>query len=244
MRTAFIADVHLTPRRPAAARQFKDFLRAAAEDLSRLYILGDLFDYWVGDDGGDFLGHADTIAALRAAADAGLELFFLPGNRDFLIGDEFAARAGCKLLADPTVIHLDGRAVLLTHGDRLCTDDTEHQAAREQMLSAKWRRVFLAQTLDARMQTAAALRRQSEHAKREKSRAIMDANPTAVAELMRKHNAHILIHGHTHRPAAHNFHLDDKPAARYVLGDWTEQSSALYYQNGAFALAAAPHDRV
>ncbi len=236
MTTAFIADLHLTPERPASTRLFEEFLSGAAGLLERLYILGDLFEYWVGDDGGEPLGHARVEAALRKTADAGTGLFFMHGNRDFLVGDEFARRTGCTLLPDPVVITLHQRDFLLTHGDALCTDDPEHQQSRREMLSAKWKVAFLQKPLEQRMQTAETMRRRSEAAKQTKSMAVMDVNQEAVEALMREHGVTTLIHGHTHQPAVHRFELDQKPAWRYVLGDWYEQKSALYCDEGKLAL--------
>ncbi len=235
MRVAFISDVHLTPQNPSSQHRFEEFMRAAGRLLQRLYILGDLFDYWVGDDGADALGQAPAEAALRDAIAAGVEVFFMRGNRDFLVGDDFARRVGCAILPDPTLITLGQRRLLLSHGDRLCTDDIEHQQARQQMLSAKWQRAFLRQPLAQRMDVAAQLRRQSEADKRTKSAALMDVNQAAVQTLMRRHAVATLVHGHTHRPAVHRFDLDAKPAWRYVLGDWYTQNSALYYHDGSLA---------
>ncbi len=236
MTVAFISDLHLTPERPASTRLFEEFLRGAAQRLERLYILGDLFEYWVGDDGGELLGHDGVQAAIRKTADNGTEIFFMHGNRDFLAGEDFARRSGCTLLPDPVMVSLSGRDFLLTHGDALCTDDHEHQASRREMLSSKWKMAFLKKPLEQRMETAAAMRSQSETAKQTKSMAIMDVNQKAVEALMRRYGADTLIHGHTHRPAVHHFQLDQKPAWRYVLGDWYEQRSALYYQLGKLAL--------
>ena len=236
MTIAFIADLHLTPERPASTRLFEEFLTGSAQQLERLYILGDLFEYWVGDDGGESLGHDGVEAALRKTVKGGMEIFFMHGNRDFLIGEEFARRTGCTLLPDPIVISLQGRDCLLTHGDALCTDDHEHQNARKEMLSSKWKLAFLKKPLEQRMETATAMRRQSESAKQTKSMAIMDVNQEAVESLMRQYGVDTLIHGHTHLPAVHQFRLEQKPAWRYVLGDWYEQRSALYYINGKFSL--------
>jgi len=236
MLTAFISDIHLNAKRPDSFERFEAFMRQAARRLQRLYILGDLFDYWVGDDGVDAIGQGRAEAALRLGADAGVAVFFMRGNRDFLIGDAFARRTGCELLPDPCVVELEQRAFLLSHGDALCTDDLEHQAARREVLSAKWKRAFLAQSLPARMDAAAAMRRRSESRKQRTSRAMMDVNQAAVESLMRRHRADTLIHGHTHRPGVHQFTVDNQPAWRYVLGDWHGRRSALYYTRGVLAL--------
>lgn len=241
MLAAFISDIHLNPKRPDSFARFEGFMDQAARRLQRLYILGDMVDYWVGDDGADAIGQGRAEVALRRAVDAGVEVFFMRGNRDFLIGDDFARRTGCQLLADPSVTALpagdDGeRRFLLTHGDALCTDDVEHQAARAEMLSVKWQFAFLQQPLDARIDAAAAMRRQSESRKQRTSAAMMDVNPAAVEELMRRHRIDAVIHGHTHRPAVHQLTVDGRPAWRYVLGDWHKKPSALYYDRGALAL--------
>ncbi|MDA8007923.1 MAG: UDP-2,3-diacylglucosamine diphosphatase [Gammaproteobacteria bacterium] len=235
MTIAFIADLHLSSQRPRAVEMFTQFLRRGAAKLEQIYILGDLFDYWVGDDGAGALGHEKVELELRAATEKGARIFFMRGNRDFLIGEDFARRANCELLPDPAVIE-PGRRLLLTHGDALCTDDREHQESRGKMLSEKWKRVFLEKPLDARMQTAAEMRAQSEAGKLQKDMKIMDVNQGAVEELMLRHRADVLIHGHTHRPAVHQFELAGKPAWRYVLGDWFDGRSAAYYAGGKLAL--------
>ena len=236
MTVAFISDLHLTPENPTSTRLFVEFLTRAAPLLERLYILGDLFDYWVGDDGARPLGHSAIEARLRETVEAGTEVFFMHGNRDFLVGGEFARRSGCRLLPDPVVVRVDGRDFLLSHGDGLCTDDHEHQQSRREMLSVKWKTTFLAQPLEQRMQTAAAIRQRSEVGKRRKSMAAMDVNQGTLEALMGQHGVDTLIHGHTHQPAVHQFELDHKPAWRYVLGDWHAQRSALYYERGKLAL--------
>ena len=218
---------------------FLDFLCHAANrgtNLARLYILGDLFDYWVGDDGGESVGAGAVETAIKKCTDAGVKIFFMHGNRDFLIGNAFAARTGCTLLPDPSRITLDGRDFVLTHGDALCTDDHEHQQSRREMLSDKWRIAFLSQPVEHRIDAAIAMRNRSEAGKQHKSAAVMDVKQDAVEKLMRAHQVDTLIHGHTHRPAVHQFELDHKPAWRYVLGDWYEQRSALYYAHGKLAL--------
>lgn len=242
MTIAFIADLHLNPQRPASFRMFEEFL-AESTQLERLYILGDLFEFWVGDDGSDSLNHVAVEKALRNTVQVGVKVFFMHGNRDFLVGEEFAHRTGCKLLADPKLLTLDGRKLLLTHGDALCTDDVEHQHARQQMLSSKWKKAFLQQPLNERIDAAIALRRTSESTKRTKPMALMDVNQNAVEAMMRQYGVHTMIHGHTHQPAVHEFELAQKPAWRYVLGDWHEQPSALYYQQGKLVLKPNPPQR-
>ena len=236
MPTAFISDLHLTPERPESTQFFREFMAGASRYIDRLYILGDLFEFWIGDDGASLLGHGEVESILKDTSHKGVNIFFLHGNRDFLLGQAFADRTGCQLLPDPIVVSEQGLTILLTHGDALCIDDKEHQAARKQMLSSKWKLAFLEKPLDSRLDHANHLRAQSEISKRTKSMEIMDVNQEAVEALMRQHNVTIMIHGHTHRPAAHEFTLDGKLARRYVLGDWYTQKSAIFCEDGKMVL--------
>ncbi|WP_424945805.1 UDP-2,3-diacylglucosamine diphosphatase [Candidatus Spongiihabitans sp.] len=236
MTIAFISDLHLDPVRPESTQWFKEFMSHSIDRLSRLYILGDLFEVWIGDDGRDTLGQGAVENIIKATVHAGLDIFFMHGNRDFLVGNDFAKRTGCKILPDPTLITLDSKQVLLTHGDALCTDDIEHQTARQEMLTAKWKMAFLNKPVNQRMDTARSMRTQSETSKKTKSMAMMDVNQQQVEKVMREHGVLTMIHGHTHKPAVHEFSLDGAPAKRYVLGDWYTQKSVLYYDHGGFAL--------
>ncbi len=236
MTIAFISDLHLTPEMPTSTILFEQFIAHASRYISQLYILGDLFDYWVGDDGAEALGHQQVEATLRRTVEAGTAIRFLHGNRDFLVGKQFAERTGCTLMPDPVVIEPDGIRVLLTHGDSLCTDDLEHQSARRHMLSHKWQLAFLNQPLPQRMASALAMRRESEHNKKRKPPEIMDVTQSAVDAMMRDHESRILIHGHTHRPAVHEFEIDGTPALRYVLGDWGQRKSVIYLENGQLTM--------
>ena len=236
MTIAFISDLHLTPDRPHSTALFRDFIHHASRYLDELYILGDLFEYWIGDDGAENLGHGEVETALANTVKAGTAIYFIHGNRDFLVGDAFATRTGCRLMPDPIIIEPDGQRILLTHGDALCTDDVEHQIARTQMLSSKWKLAFLDKPLEERAEAAAALRSESEVGKQHKPMEIMDVNQVAVESLMRKHDVKIMIHGHTHKPAAHEFHSDGKLMRRFVLGDWYEQKSAIFMEQGRLTL--------
>ena len=236
MTIAFISDLHLTPERPVSTHLFEEFVSDAGLFLRQLYVLGDLFEYWIGDDGVEMLGHENVEAAIKRVVDAGTQVFFLHGNRDFLVGPDFAARTGCQLLPDPVVVTFDETRILLTHGDALCTDDIEHQEARKQMLTAKWKLAFLDKSLDQRYRTADSMRKESEENKREKSIEIMDVNQRAVEEIMLKHDVDLMIHGHTHKPAAHEFVLDGILKRRFVLGDWYTQKSAIFYNDGKLVL--------
>jgi UDP-2,3-diacylglucosamine hydrolase len=208
----------------------------STEFLSQVYILGDLFEFWIGDDGRDALGHEDVEDIIRTAVDRGLKVYFIHGNRDFLVGSSFETRTGCEILPDPTLITLGADKVLLTHGDALCTDDIEHQEARKVMLTSKWKFAFLNKAIDDRVNSALSLRRKSSISKQSKSMEIMDVNQSHVEKVMRDHGVFKMIHGHTHKPAVHDFMLDNVPARRYVLGDWYTRMSVLYYDNDGYAL--------
>lgn len=237
MTIAFISDLHLTPERPIPNRLFEEYMAKTGRLLERLYILGDLFDYWIGDDAAGELGQVGVERAIRAVTDQGAKVYFLPGNRDFLVGEAFAERTGCRLLPDPHLIDLDGEQVLLCHGDMLCTDDVEHQKARAVLLDPDWQREFLDRSIRERMEMAQDLRYRSELGKQEKTMTIMDVNQGAVDAMLRAYGVKTLVHGHTHRPDAHFFNLDGEQVRRYVLGDWLFHRSVLYYNQGKFYLS-------
>lgn len=219
MATLFISDLHLQPERPALLRGCLDFLGGRARGADALYILGDLFEAWIGDDDdAPWLGELRT--ALRRLADAGTALYFLHGNRDFLLGEAFAAGCGLELLTEPTVIDLYGRPALLLHGDSLCTEDRDYQAFRAQVRNPAWQQAILAKPLAERRQLAAMLRNESKMAGQGKSAEIMDVTPAEVEQALQQHGVDLLIHGHTHRPARHPLSVDGRPAERIVLGDW------------------------
>jgi len=224
----FISDLHLCSSRPAITRQFTDFLQSIAGKAEALYILGDLFEYWAGDDDVDDPRHAEVIAALAALKPAGTQVFFMHGNRDFLLGQGFARRTGITLLSDPTLLTMYGKRVLLTHSDTLCTDDIAYQAFRQQVRESNWQTEFLSQPLAARKAQIEALRQRSDQEKSQKSESIMDVNTDAVHALLKQHGyPELLIHGHTHRPARHLLEVDGHRSERWVLGDWYEQGSCL-----------------
>lgn len=224
MTTLFISDLHLSPNRPGIVESFFSLLQGEARRADALYILGDLFEYWIGDDAADQLGYSPVIREIRALADAGVPVYFMRGNRDFLAGDRFAAETGCEILADPTVIDLYGERALLMHGDFLCTDDTEHQKFRITVDDPDWQRAFLSKPVAARMQMAQEAREQSREHKDSVAMDIMDVNDDAVRKAFDAHDVRLMIHGHTHRPAIHD---DPAGTRRIVLGDWYEQSSIL-----------------
>ena len=224
----FISDLHLCSSRPGITRQFVDFLHTTASRAEALYILGDLFEYWAGDDDLPDARHQEIISALGELSRSGTQVFFMHGNRDFLLGDAFAQATGISLLRDPTLLTLYGKRVLLSHGDLLCTDDVEYQAFRRQVRAPAWQQHFLAQPLAARRAQIEALRQRSEQEKSHKSESIMDVNGQAVHEMLREHDyPELLIHGHTHRPARHVIEVDGHSCERWVLGDWYEQGSCL-----------------
>ena len=225
MATLFISDLHLDEARPQIVDLFVRFLRDA-QQADALYILGDLFESWIGDD--DDAPLATRVAQeLHALRSRGVPIYFMHGNRDFLLGTDYAARAGMQLLADPAVVELDGERTLLTHGDTLCTDDIEYQKFRNLVRNPAWQAQFLAKPLAERRAFAAQARGESRKQTAMKTAEIMDVNQAAVESTMQDHGVRRLIHGHTHRPATHRFELDSQTAERIVLGDWFEQSSVL-----------------
>jgi UDP-2,3-diacylglucosamine hydrolase len=227
MQSFFISDLHLAPERPAANEALARFLSATAPSAERLYVLGDLFDYWIGDEG---LAHpfARQIAeAFARLAAKGTAIFFMHGNRDFLLGPTFAKAAAMTLLQDPTELELYGWRTLLMHGDTLCTDDVDYQQFRGMVRNHAWQAGFLAKPFEERLRMAQAMRGESEQAKQGKSMGIMDVAPATVEDTLRRFGYPRLIHGHTHRPARHEHNVDGRLCERYVLADWYEQGSYL-----------------
>ena len=239
MARLFVSDVHLDAASPPATEQFLRFLSTEAANAEALYILGDLFEAWVGDDDQD-PGNERVCRALRALSASGVACFALHGNRDFLLGKGFCERSGCRLLPDPVIVQLDGERVLMTHGDALCTDDHAYQELRSIVRQPAWQRRFLALPLSAREQLAHEARAGS---RRHTSRIvpdIMDVNAQAVTAAFRATGVRRLVHGHTHRPGVHDVELDGEPAQRIVLGAWYEQGSVLRYESGRYQLRALP----
>jgi len=215
----FIADLHLSAERPETVQCFERFLQQRACQAEHLYILGDLFDVWIGDD--DSLPPIPRITEVLAQLSRkGTRLSLMHGNRDFLLGENFCRETGARLLPDPSRIDLYGIPTLLMHGDLLCTDDTDYLAFRAQVRHGDFIRQFLALPLEARRQQAREYRQKSGEANSIKAEAIMDVNQQAVIERMRDQGVARLIHGHTHRPADHTFMLDGVSAVRHVLGEW------------------------
>jgi UDP-2,3-diacylglucosamine hydrolase len=221
--TLFLSDLHLTAEGPAILDRLLRFLDGPAREAKDLYILGDLFDVWIGDDD-QRPPIPQVAAALLALRRQGVGLFLLHGNRDFLLGDGFCRRSGGTLLADPSLIQLAGQPTLLMHGDLLCSDDLQYQQARRHLRNPAVIADFLGRPLEERATLAALYRRQSGEATSLKAEAIMDANPQTVLDFLRRHGARRLIHGHTHRAACHHLMLDGAAAQRIVLPDWREDA--------------------
>ena len=227
MPTLFISDLHLCSGRPQIDRTFFGFLEREARSASALYILGDLFEYWAGDDDLDDPFNASVAAALARLTASGVPAYLMHGNRDFVIGEAFARASGVSLLPDPVLLNLYGQPVLLTHGDTLCTLDREYQAFRREARSETWIRRMLQKPLAERKAAIEALRRQSEQEKRSKPAEIMDVAPAEVEAMLRRHGYPRLIHGHTHRPARHLHTVDGHLCERWVLADWYQAGSYL-----------------
>ena len=226
MHSIFVSDLHLCPTRPAINQTFFAFLSGPAARAEALYILGDLFEYWAGDDDDDPF-NASVLNALRELAGRGVALYLMHGNRDFLIGERFAAACRAKILPDATLANLYGTPTLLMHGDTLCTDDVRYLEFRAKVRSREWEQQFLAQTLASRKQIIAGLRSENATEKKLKTEEIMDATPAGIEAALRAHGYPRLIHGHTHRPALHRHLVDGHACERWVLADWYTSGSYL-----------------
>ena len=238
MATLFVSDLHLDPERPAITELFGRFVDEEARGADALYILGDLFEAWVGDDDPSEAG-AFVAAKLLALRDAGVPVRFIRGNRDFLLGEDYARRAGMEILPDPVVVPLYGKPVLLMHGDLLCSDDTAYQAFRAQTRDPRWQSQFLSQPLAARIAFAQRARAASQlHQSGLQSQGAMetitDATPATISDAFARYGVDRIIHGHTHRPKVH----DERNGTRIVLGDWYEQGSVLRVEPDRFELAS------
>ena len=225
--TLFISDLHLCAKHPHSIAEFQRFVATLAPQAEALYILGDLFEYWAGDDDLHDPFHASVIGALHGLATQGIKVCLMHGNRDLLMGEALAQACGAKLLPDPTLLNLYGTSTLLSHGDTLCTDDIEYQNFRAQVHNPAFQRKFLAQPLMERKAYIEQLRQYSTTAKQSKKMTIMDVNDDAVAAMMREYSYPRLIHGHTHRPNRHEHMVDGHFCERWVLSDWDQQTSVL-----------------
>jgi UDP-2,3-diacylglucosamine hydrolase len=244
MTTLFISDLHLDASRPAITDLFLAFLRSEALEADALYILGDLFEAWIGDDTPSAAADA-VAAALKEVSDAGVPVYFIRGNRDFLLGEQYAARAGMRILPDPSVIDLYGTPVLLQHGDLLCTDDLPYQQFRAQTRDPAFQAQFLAQPLAARIAFAQKARdasqsRQSEMKQGDRAQfeTVTDVAPAEVDATFIRFGVDTMIHGHTHRPAVHSLMAGGQARTRIVLGDWYEQGSVLRVTSDGMSLQA------
>ena len=233
MLTLFASDLHLHRDRPASRAAFVRLVRGVARRADTLYLLGDVFDQWLGDDD-TTPPHPEVEEELRRLCDAGTRIAFIAGNHDFLVGSEFAARTGVVLLDEVTVIDLEGRRTVITHGDHLCTGDIDYQAFRTHARDPTVQREFLALALEERARMAARLRHRSRELTALKPDDIMDVAPDAVAALLREHRADDLIHGHTHRPATHHLTVAGRACRRIVLADWYTGATVLAVEDGEY----------
>ena len=221
----FISDLHLHDSRPQITELFFSFLKSeTVASADGIYILGDLFEFWTGDDANDY---PEVVNALRSTVDRGIPVYFMRGNRDFLVGEKFRHDTGCIYLEDPTVINIDDQPVLLMHGDTLCTDDVEYQAFRTEVRSRDWISRAMSMPLSKRMEYFQSIRDTSKKSNQEKPADIMDVNQRTVEKVMSEANTHLLIHGHTHRQDIHQLIINDEPACRVVLGDWYNDGNVL-----------------
>jgi UDP-2,3-diacylglucosamine hydrolase len=237
--TLFISDLHIDSSCPAITAQFLALLQGEARTAEALYILGDLFESWVGDDAAD-RDQLAAIAGLKSLTDSGVPCFVMHGNRDFLLGAGFCALSGARLLADPVVVTLYGEPVLVMHGDALCTDDRAYQRLRATVRDPGWQRQFLALSVAARRALAGAARVGSQAHTATLEYTIADVNPTSVEAALRGAGIATLLHGHTHRPAIHPLTVDLRACTRIVLGDWHRQGSLLRWDRGGPELLSLP----
>ena len=233
--TLFISDLHLDSGHPEIQLQLLKFIEQDAKGSDALYILGDLFEVWLGDDD-DNTDHQQTINSLKQLHTQGTPVYIQHGNRDFLLGERFSQLSGCTILPDPCVIDLYGQQVLIMHGDLLCTDDVDYQGFRLQVRNPEWQAQFLQQPLTQRKQIAEGLRQQSRQETRAKTEKIMDVTQTTVDEYMQRFGVQTLIHAHTHRPDIHQWELDGSSRQRIVLGDWFTQGSVLRWNRNGYQL--------
>ena len=240
MSTLFISDLHLCSGRPEINRSFFGFLQREAANAGTLYILGDLFEYWAGDDDLGDPFNATIIAALARLAASGVPVYLMHGNRDFVIGEAFAGASGVTLLPDPTLLSLYGQPTLAMHGDTLCTLDQAYQAFRREARSETWIRKLLQRPLTERKAAIESLRRQSEQEKRTKPEEIMDVAPAEVEAVLRRYGYPRLIHGHTHRPATHRFTIGGAEYTRIVLGAWHTTADVLHWNREGYRLQPCP----
>ena len=231
----FISDLHLTTQAPDILFNFRNFAESLG-NISSLYILGDLFEYWLGDDASETLGHQEVEKVIQKLSEIGVKVYFIPGNRDFLVGEQFASRTGTKILKDPTIHEFFGVKFLLLHGDTLCTDDKQHQQFRSTVNSAEWQTKFLEKSISERDLLAKSIRFRSDEKKRYTSSEIMDVSQNTVDTLFSSTNVNFMIHGHTHRPRIHKWEINNEQFFRIVLGDWSNGPSWLSISHTGMSL--------
>ncbi len=239
MATLFVSDLHIDASRGQIIRQFTELLRTQARGADALYILGDLFDSWVGDDAPD-VGQSAAIGAIKSLTASGVPCFVMHGNRDFLLGPKFCADTGARLLSDPVIVTLYGEPVLVMHGDALCTDDRAYQRLRATVRDADWQRQFLALSVAARRALAGAARTGSQAHMASMEDAIADVNAESVAAALRAAGTSVLLHGHTHRPGMQSLSVDGRECTRIVLGDWHAGGSLLRWDSSGPELLTLP----
>ena len=230
----FISDLHLDKTRPEVNKYFIKYLLNLHEDITDLYILGDLFEYWVGDD--DPMDGLDDVRSCITKLGERINIWYMHGNRDFLVSEKICSTLKMKLLVDPSVIEINGETILLVHGDTLCTDDVAYQKFRGLVRSEEWQTEMLSKSLDERLLIADSLRKKSIEANQGKSEDIMDVNLSEVEKLIKKYNPNVIIHGHTHRPNIHIHNIDERETLRYVLGDWYDKFFILSLKNKKFSV--------
>jgi UDP-2,3-diacylglucosamine hydrolase len=242
--TLFISDLHIDESRPDITRAFLHFLDIHASHAEKLYILGDFFDTWIGDD---YILHEpknalvdEVLFSLKKLSQSGLQLYFMHGNRDFLLGNEFMRHCGGTLLDDPTVIQLGSTPTLLMHGDSLCTEDIDYMKFRAMARSPEWIQSQLSKPITERLHFAQHLRKTSMEKNRQTAENILDVSQTEVLRVMEEHSVTQLIHGHTHRPKIHQVNTNSQTKKRYVLGDWEKEGWYLAHQNDAITLHSFP----
>ena len=235
MTTVFLSDIHISDEHPEISDHFRRFLLDEKLEANSIYILGDLFEYWLGDDDPN-PSYQKIKLLLKKLSDKGKSVFIIHGNRDFLIGESFAEETGCHILHDPHVIDLYGKKVLISHGDIFCTDDKEYQLFRNQTRDPAWKESILSKSLSFREEFAKQARLESSKYTSSKKNEIMDVNKDEILKMYEKYNVEIIIHGHTHRPAIHDIFYNGRDCQRIVLGDWYEQGSILRCDETGFDL--------
>tara|TARA_B100001113_G_scaffold136798_1_gene112322 strand:+ start:1189 stop:1914 length:726 start_codon:yes stop_codon:yes gene_type:complete len=235
MTTLFLSDIHVSDEHPEISEHLKEFLLEEKFKINTIYILGDLFEYWLGDDDPN-PSYREIKLLLKNLSQKGISIFFMHGNRDFLIGEKFAEEAGCHILPDPHVMDLFGKKVLMSHGDIFCTDDKEYQSFRNQTRDPAWKESILSKSLHFREEFAKKARLESSKHTNSKKNEIMDVNKDEILKMYEKYKVEIIIHGHTHRPAIHDIFYNGRDCQRIVLGDWYEQGSILRCDETGFDL--------